>query len=45
VVPDAVYALGYEDAGFMLLAPAAFIIIGLMVWLQKTLTKGGESDK
>jgi Na+-transporting NADH:ubiquinone oxidoreductase subunit D len=40
VVPDYLYSMGYEDAGFMLLAPAAFIIIGLLVWLQKVLTKG-----
>lgn len=45
VVPESFYAMGYEDAGFMLLAPAAFIIIGLLVWLQKTLTKGGGSDR
>jgi Na+-transporting NADH:ubiquinone oxidoreductase subunit D len=42
VVPDFLYEAGYENAGFMLLAPAAFIIIGLMVWLQKTLTKGAN---
>ncbi|RJP86075.1 MAG: NADH:ubiquinone reductase (Na(+)-transporting) subunit D [Desulfobacteraceae bacterium] len=45
VVPESLYAIGYEDAGFMLLAPAAFIIIGLMVWLQKTLTKGRGVNK
>lgn len=37
VVPKAVYDLGYMNMGFMQLAPAAFIIIGLLVWLQKTL--------
>jgi len=37
VVPEAVYAAGYENMGFMLLAPAAFIIIGFMVWIQKSL--------
>jgi Na+-transporting NADH:ubiquinone oxidoreductase subunit D len=42
VVPEFFYTVGYENAGFMLLAPAAFIIIGLMVWLQKTLTKGAN---
>lgn len=40
VVPDALYAAGYKDMGFMLVAPAAFIIIGLLVWLQKTIKKG-----
>jgi len=45
VIPEAAYAMGYEDAGFMLLAPAAFIVIGLLVWLQKTLSKGRELSK
>jgi len=39
VVPEALYQAGYQDMGFMLLAPAAFIIIGLLVWLQKALIK------
>lgn len=39
VVPQAVYDFGYMNMGFMQLAPAAFIIIGLLVWLQKTLMK------
>ncbi len=38
VVPEAFYNAGYEDMGIMMLAPAAFIIIGLMAWLQKYLT-------
>lgn len=44
VVPQAFYEAGYEDMGFMLLAPAAFIIIGLMAWLQKYLSGTGEED-
>ncbi|MEJ2642724.1 MAG: NADH:ubiquinone reductase (Na(+)-transporting) subunit D [Desulfosarcinaceae bacterium] len=40
VVPQGFYDLGYENIGFMLLAPAAFIIIGLLVWLQNTV--GGD---
>jgi Na+-transporting NADH:ubiquinone oxidoreductase subunit D len=39
VIPNLVYEWGYEDMGFMLLAPAAFIIIGLLVWLQNWLTR------
>ncbi len=37
IIPESFYASGYEDMGFMLLAPAAFIIIGLLVWLQRYL--------
>ena len=39
IIPDFLYRAGYENMGFMQLAPAAFIIIGLLVWLQKTLAK------
>ena len=39
VVPQALYDYGYMNMGFMQLAPAAFIIIGLLVWLQKSLMK------
>ena len=39
IIPQAFYAAGYEDMGFMRLAPAAFILIGMLVWLQKTIKK------
>ena len=39
VIPHSFYNAGYENMGFMLLAPAAFIIIGLLVWLQKSIAK------
>ncbi len=44
VIPQSFYDAGYEDMGFMLLAPAAFIIIGLMAWLQKYLA-GVEDEE
>jgi Na+-transporting NADH:ubiquinone oxidoreductase subunit D len=37
VVPQAFYGAGYQNMGFMLLAPAAFILIGLLVWVQREL--------
>jgi Na+-transporting NADH:ubiquinone oxidoreductase subunit D len=39
VIPDAFYAAGYVNMGFMVLAPGAFMAIGLIVWLQKTVSK------
>jgi len=39
VIPQFAYDLGYMNMGFMQLAPAAFIIIGLLVWLQKSIVK------
>ena len=35
VVPDSLYELGYENMGLMVLSPGAFIILGLIVWLQR----------
>ena len=40
VVPDFFYQMGYQNNGFMLLAPGAFIMIGLFVWLEHQLLKG-----
>ncbi len=39
VIPQFLYNLGYENMGFMQLAPAAFILIGMLVWIQRTLAK------
>ena len=39
VVPAMFYEAGYMNMGIMLLAPGAFIIIGLFSWMQKTLAK------
>ena len=39
VVPGIFYDFGYVNNGLMLLAPGAFIIIGLFVWLEHTLLK------
>ncbi len=37
VIPDSFYAAGYQNMGLMLLAPGAFIMIGLFTWLENTL--------
>jgi Na+-transporting NADH:ubiquinone oxidoreductase subunit D len=37
VIPHLFYEWGYLDNGLMLLAPGAFIVIGLFVWLEHTL--------
>jgi Na+-transporting NADH:ubiquinone oxidoreductase subunit D len=38
VVPQAVYDLGYANMGLMVLAPGAFILLGLIIWAQRTWT-------
>ena len=39
VIPQFVYDAGYVDMGLMLLAPGAFILIGVMVWVQNLITE------
>lgn len=36
VVPAVAYDLGYVDMGLMVIAPGAFIILGLLIWAQRT---------
>jgi Na+-transporting NADH:ubiquinone oxidoreductase subunit D len=38
IVPQVVYDVGYEDMGLMVIAPGAFIILGLIIWAQRTWT-------
>jgi Na+-transporting NADH:ubiquinone oxidoreductase subunit D len=38
VVPQAAYDVGYQNMGIMVLAPGAFIILGLLIWAQRTWT-------
>ena len=35
VVPDALYEMGYEDNGLMLLSPMALITVGILIWIQR----------
>ncbi len=35
VVPSALYNLGYANMGIMVLAPSAFLILGILIWAQK----------
>ncbi len=36
IVPQSFYLHGYENMGLMLLAPGAFIVLGLLIWAQRT---------
>ena len=33
------YAIGYENNGFMLLSPMALIVVGLIIWVQRSRNK------
>ena len=39
-----VYAFGYENNGFMLLSPMALIVVGLIIWLQRSKNKALIED-
>lgn len=43
VVPQAAYDAGFVNNGLMLLAPGAFIVLGLLIWIQRTLIKHYET--
>ena len=36
VIPDFLYAVGYENNGLMLLSPMALITVGIMIWIQRS---------
>ena len=43
VVPDSMYAAGYVNNGLMVLAPGAFLLLGVIVWIQRSIS--GYSEK
>ncbi|MBC8196820.1 MAG: NADH:ubiquinone reductase (Na(+)-transporting) subunit D [Candidatus Marinimicrobia bacterium] len=38
LIPQSIYDMGYVNNGLMLLAPGAFIVLGLIAWVQRTVT-------
>lgn len=41
---DGLYALGYENNGFMVLAPMALITVGIIIWIQRSRNKALIED-
>ncbi len=39
VVPEGFYSFGYKDNGLMILPPAALIVVGIIIWVQRTKDK------
>lgn len=39
IAKTGLYAIGYENNGFMLLSPMALIIVGLIIWVQRSRNK------
>ncbi len=38
ILPQWLYNSGYSDNGLMVLAPGAFIILSMIIWIQRTIT-------
>jgi Na+-transporting NADH:ubiquinone oxidoreductase subunit D len=38
VVPDVLYRIGYVDMGLMVLAPGAFLLLGVIIWVQRAIS-------
>jgi Na+-transporting NADH:ubiquinone oxidoreductase subunit D len=43
VIPQSLYEAGYVNNGLMVLAPGAFILLGIIVWVQRSIS--GYSEK
>ena len=44
VIPQSLYDVGYVNNGLMVLAPGAFFLLGLIVWLQRYITGYYEEE-
>ena len=44
VIPDALYEVGYVNNGLMVLAPGAFILLGVIVWVQRWISGYQEQN-
>jgi Na+-transporting NADH:ubiquinone oxidoreductase subunit D len=39
IIPDSLYRIGYFDNGLMILPPMALIIVGVIIWIQRSRNK------
>ncbi len=39
VIPQAFYDFGYENNGFVILPPMALIVVGIIIWVQRSRTR------
>lgn len=44
VVPQALYDAGYVNCGMMVLAPGAFFLLGIIIWIQRAISGYTESN-
>ena len=36
IIPDFIYEMGYVNNGLMLLSPMALIVVGIIIWIQRS---------
>ncbi len=44
LIPDAMYEAGYVDCGMMVLAPGAFFLLGIIIWIQRAISGYSEAN-
>ena len=44
VIPQALYTHGYVNNGMMVLAPGAFFLLGVIIWLQRSISGYAENN-
>ena len=44
VIPQSLYAEGYVNNGMMVLAPGAFFLLGVIVWIQRSISGYSENN-
>lgn len=42
LIPGSVYEMGYENMGLMITPPGAFLLLGIIIWIQRTTSKTFE---
>lgn len=45
IAKTGLYSIGYENNGFMLLAPMALIVVGIIIWIQRSRNKALIEDE
>ena len=45
VIPESFYAAGYVNNGMMVLAPGAFFLLGIIIWIQRSISGYVEGGK
>lgn len=44
IVPQALYDMGYVNCGMMVLAPGAFFLLGILIWVQRAISGYTEAN-